>query len=138
MDKLFAADLLLVLHVSFVAFVIFGLVLTIIGKLLAWSWVRIRWFRVAHLICIGIVVVQSWLGLICPLTTWEMRLREQAGDVTYQGSFISHWLGKILYYQAPAWVFVAAYSVFAVLVIISWFWIPPRRTRRTRHPDEDR
>ena len=125
-----AADFLLILHVAFVAFVIFGLLLTIIGKFLSWSWVRVRWFRVLHLICIGVVVLQSWLGLICPLTTWEMGLREQAGDVTYQGSFISHWLGEILYYRAPAWVFMIAYTAFGALVVVSWFWVPPKRKRR--------
>jgi hypothetical protein len=121
-----AADLVLVSHALFVAFVVFGLVLVIAGKFFAWSWVRNRGFRIAHLVCIGIVVVQSWLGMICPLTTWEMTLRRQAGDAAYEGSFISHWLGELLYYQAPAWVFVMAYTLFGALVLISWFWVRPR------------
>ena len=126
MNKLLAADLLLVLHASFVAFVIFGLVLIIAGRFLSWSWVRNRWFRIVHVACIGIVVVQSWFGVICPLTTWEMALRSKAGDTTYEGSFISHWLGELLYYEAPAWVFVLAYTAFGALVLISWFWVRPR------------
>ncbi|MCP4299138.1 MAG: DUF2784 domain-containing protein, partial [Gammaproteobacteria bacterium] len=69
----------------------------------------------------------SWLGVICPLTTWEMVLRERAGAATYSGTFISHWLETILYYQAPAWVFTVCYTVFAAVVVASWFWVRPRR-----------
>ncbi len=121
-----AADLLLFAHVLFVAFVIFGLVLIVIGKLLDWAWVRNRWFRFAHLTAIGIVVLQSWLGIICPLTTWEMELRQRAGEFVYSGSFISHWLESLLYFQAPAWVFTVCYTIFAGAVVASWFWVRPR------------
>ena len=124
---LLAADLLLFGHALFVAFVVFGLALILAGGMLDWAWVRNRWFRIAHLAAIGIVVLQSWLGLICPLTIWEMALRERAGSDTYAGSFIAHWLDTLLYYQAPAWVFTACYTTFAALVVASWFWIPPRR-----------
>lgn len=127
-DQLFllGADLLLALHVVFVVFVIFGLVLVLLGRLRNWSWVRNPYFRIAHLVAIGIVVVQSWIGVICPLTTWEMALRERAGDAVYSGSFIANWLERLLYYQAPAWVFVVCYTVFGVLVLASWFWVRPR------------
>lgn len=122
----FAADLLLILHASFIAFVVLGLVLVILGGLLSWSWVRNRWFRIVHLACIGVVVVQAWLGMICPLTTWEMDLRRAAGDPGYEGSFVAHWLSELIYYEAPWWVFVVAYTVFGMLVVISWFWVRPR------------
>ncbi|MEA1079359.1 DUF2784 domain-containing protein [Marinobacter qingdaonensis] len=120
------ADALLVLHVLFVAFVVLGLVLIYLGHFLAWRWVRNFWFRVSHLVAIAIVVLQSWLGLICPLTTWEMALRERAGDASYEGSFIQHWLQAILYYSAPEWVFILSYTVFGGLVLFSWFLIRPR------------
>lgn len=129
MAYLIAADLLLLTHVLFVAFVVIGLVLILVGKFRHWSWVRNPWFRLVHVGSIGIVVLQSWLGVICPLTTWEMTLRERAGDTVYAGSFIAHWLEAILYYQAPPWVFVVAYTTFGALVVISWFWIHPRRFR---------
>jgi len=92
---LLAADAMLILHVLVTLFVIFGLVFTITGKLLSWSWVRNSWFRLLHLITIAFVAFQSWLGLVCPLTTWEMALREQAGDEVYAGSFISYWLDAL-------------------------------------------
>lgn len=127
---IFAADLLLVGHALFVAFVVFGLLLILAGGLLSWSWVRNPWFRWIHLGAIGVVVVQSWLGIVCPLTTWEMALRERAGDAVYSGSFISHWLGTLLYYRAPGWVFALVYTIFAGLVVAAWFRVRPHRFGR--------
>lgn len=124
-----AADLLLLGHVLFVAFVVFGFALVVIGKLRGWRWVRNPWFRVAHLAAIVVVALQSWLGVVCPLTTWEMALRRRAGDEVYSGTFISHWLDALLYYEAPAWAFIAGYTVFALAVAGCWFWVRPRSFR---------
>ena len=124
---LFAADVILLLHVLFVAFVVIGLALILIGKVRNWSWIRNPWFRLIHLAAITVVVVQSWLGLICPLTTIEMFFRSRAGDTVYSGSFISHWLDSILYYQVLPWIFILCYMAFAAVVVASWFWIRPRR-----------
>jgi hypothetical protein len=124
--SLLAADAILLLHVLFVAFVLVGLVLIFVGNVLNWSWVRNPLFRTAHLVAIGVVVIQSWLGVICPFTTWEMALRSRARNAVYSGSFISHWLETILYYHAPAWVFVGCYTVFGAVVVASWFLVRPR------------
>lgn len=122
---LLAADLVLALHALFVLFVISGLVLVLAGRVAGWTWVRNRVFRVVHLVCIGVVVLQSWLGMICPLTTLEMTLRARAGTETYPGSFIAHWLDALLYYRAPAWLFAVCYTAFGILVVASWFWVRP-------------
>jgi hypothetical protein len=129
-----AADLLLLGHVLFVAFVVFGFALVVIGKLVGWRWVRNPWFRVTHLAAIVVVALQSWLGVVCPLTTWEMALRRRAGDEVYSGTFISHWLDRLLYYDAPAWVFILCYTLFAAAVVGCWFWVRPRPLRE-RTPD---
>ena len=124
-----AADGLLVLHVLFVAFLVLGLLAIYAGRWLGWRWVRNYRFRLLHLAGIGFVVLQSWAGAICPLTTWEMQLRTMAGQSSYQGSFIQYWLQQLLYYDAPAWVFILAYSVFGGLVLASWFIVKPRKRR---------
>ena len=123
---LLAADAMLLGHVLYVAFVVLGFVAVLLGGVLGWGWVRNPWFRYLHLLAIGVVVVQSWFGIICPLTTWEMALRSLAGDTVYAGSFIAHWLGKLLYYNAPEWVFVLVYSAFGLLVVSSWYFVRPR------------
>ena len=123
---LFIADVLLITHVLFVAFVVGGLLAIIAGGLLSWPWVRNPWFRLAHLLSIAVVVVQSWAGIICPLTTLEMAVRARANGATYGGAFISHWLDKLLYYQLPEWVFVVVYSTFGALVLLTWYCVRPR------------
>jgi hypothetical protein len=121
------ADAVLAVHVGFVAFVVVGLVLVFAGGALGWRWVRNRRFRGLHLAAIAVVVAQAWLGVVCPLTTLEMALRRRAGDAAYAGSFIAHWMEELLYFDAPVWVFVVAYTVFGAVVVGSWWWVRPGR-----------
>ncbi|SDT91225.1 DUF2784 domain-containing protein [Halopseudomonas salegens] len=130
---LWLADFILVVHVLFVLFVVCGLLAIYLGYALQWQWVRNRFFRLAHLVAIAIVVLQAWLGVICPLTGWEMALRAKAGEAAYSGSFIQHWLQQLLYYSAPDWVFVLLYTVFGSLVLASWWLVRPHS--RSRQPD---
>ena len=122
-----AADVLLVSHSLFAAFLVLGLVAIFLGRWLSWAWVLNFWFCLSHLAAIAIVVFQTWVGTICPLTVWEMRLRELSGGERYKGSFIQHWVQTILYYEAPEWVFVVVYTLFAGLIVASWFIVPPKR-----------
>ncbi|OWV28370.1 DUF2784 domain-containing protein [Halomonas campaniensis] len=122
---LMLADTLLILHVLFVAFVVLGLVAIYAGYFWNWQWVRNRVFRIVHLCAIGYVVVQAWFGVVCPLTTWEMSLRAEAGAATYSGSFIQYWLHSLLYFTLPEWVFVVVYTLFGGLVLASWFVVKP-------------
>ncbi|HEY8706809.1 MAG TPA: DUF2784 domain-containing protein [Burkholderiaceae bacterium] len=124
--SLLLANAVLVVHVGIAAFVVAGLVLVIVGNLKHWGWVNNVGFRAAHVAAIGIVVAESWLGFVCPLTTLEMWLRSRAGAASYGGGFVEHWLQQFLYYSAPPWVFVAVYTVFALLVLASWWYFPPR------------
>ncbi len=120
------ANAVLLLHVGIAAFVVAGLLFVVAGNLKQWRWVNNAWLRTTHLTAIAIVVAESWLGFVCPLTTLEMWLRSRAGGASYKGDFIEHWLQPLLYYSAQAWVFVAAYTAFALLVLASWWYFPPR------------
>ena len=120
------ADAILVLHVGIVAFVILGAVAIFAGRT-RWPWVRgFRW-RVLHVSLMVFIALQAWLGALCPLTVWEQALRRRAGQQAYDESFIAHWLSRLIFFDAPWWSFVAAYSAFAALVIVAWFLVPPRR-----------
>ena len=89
-----AADMVLLLHVLFVVFVVLGLVLVLIGGARQWAWVRNPWFRLLHLLAIAVVVLQAWLGQLCPLTHLEVALRQRAGDAVYSGAFVAHYLDR--------------------------------------------
>lgn len=117
---------MLVLHVGVAVFVVLGLLLIIVGNIARWRWVNNLWLRLAHGMAIVVVVVEAWLGVACPLTLLEMSLRARAGAATYGGSFIEHWLSRLLFYEAPPWVFIVAYSAFGLLVAAVWWYFPPR------------
>ncbi len=114
------ADAILVIHFLFVVFVVLGLMLILLGLMAGWSWVHNRKFRIAHLAAIGIVVLQAWLGQLCPLTVWENDLRRLAGQSAYEETFVEHWLHEVLFYQAEPWVFAMIYTGFGVLVVLVW------------------
>jgi hypothetical protein len=127
---LFLANAVLAVHAGVVLFIVGGLILILVGGAVRWAWVRKPWFRVLHLAAIAYVVVESWLGIACPLTELEQWLRGRAGTPTHEGDFIAFWLGKLLFYQAQPWVFIAAYSVFALAVAWSWVSVRPGPLKR--------
>ena len=77
---------------------------------------------------ISLIAAESLLGIACPLTIWEDRLRGQE----IATGFIERWIDRLLFYEAPAWVFTLAYVAFAALVLLTWVAVPP--TRHARHP----
>jgi polyferredoxin len=119
------ADAILALHVAVVVFVVSLLPLVLIGGALGWRWVRHRGLRLTHLGLMLFIAAQTWLGVLCPLTVWEQALRRQAGHGQYAESFIEHWLSRMLYWDAPWWVFIATYTAFAGLVVAAWWWVRP-------------
>jgi polyferredoxin len=127
------ADAVLLVHAGYIVFVVLGLLLIVVGGALGWRWVRQRWFRLVHLAAIGLVVLQAWLGIVCPLTTLENHLRRQAGQSGYELGFIADRVQRVVFYEAPSWVFVVLYSAFGVLVLTS-FWLvrPDWRPRSSR------
>ncbi|MEO7385355.1 MAG: DUF2784 domain-containing protein [Gammaproteobacteria bacterium] len=128
------ADLVLVIHALFVGFVVIGFALILVGLGRGWRWVRHPGFRYAHLAAIGVVVVQAWFGIECPLTTLESALRASVGETGYADSFIQTWLYRLLFYRADAWVFGLVYTAFGAGVALVWWFAPPWR----RQPGTDR
>lgn len=121
------ADTVLLLHLGVVLFVVLGLPTIVIGNRFQWPWVNALGWRLAHLLAIGMVALQAWLGRYCPLTNLETWLREQAGETGYQASFLQHWIEQLIYYHAPLWVFALIYTAFGLLVAWAWWCYPPRR-----------
>jgi hypothetical protein len=92
--------------------------------------VRNPWFRLAHLAAIGFVCVEALTGAVCPLTTWEDKLRLLAGgEERYQASFVRHWLHQVLFFEADQRFFTIAYATFFAAVALSLWVVPPRWRR---------
>ncbi len=110
------ADAVLALHVLVVLFNVGGMVAIIAGGLRGWTWSRHRGFRLTHLVLVAFVTLEALFGITCPLTAWEDSLRARETTQTFVGRFLT-WL---IYWDAPPWVFAAAYTAF--LVSVAWAW----------------
>ncbi len=135
------ADCVMVVHFAYVAFVVVGLLLIVLGVLLGWNWVRGFTFRLLHLAAIGLVVAEAILGVVCPLTTWERGLRTLAGQATSDEGFLAGWLHAVMFFRAEPWVFTTAYVVFGLIVLATFVLAPPRVPARlarakTQHTSE--
>jgi len=100
------ADLVLVLHATFIVFVVLG------GLLVLWR----RGFAWLHLPAAIWGVLIEFLGWICPLTYLENDLRRAAGDSAYSGDFIEHYLAPLVYPAALTPEIQVALGLAALLV----------------------
>ena len=84
---LFLADFVLVIHMLFIVFVVFG-------GLIVLKWYRIIWL---HIPCVIWGALIEFFGWICPLTYLENYFRELGNANSYEGGFIQHYLIPIVY-----------------------------------------
>lgn len=123
MTTRWAADAVLILHLSFI-------VLACLGGWLAWFWPRVLWVQLP---AAGWAVWIELSGRICPLTYLENDLRLQAGQAGYKSSFVEHHLLGVIYPQGltrEIQVIIAA--VVIVLNLLAWGVLLRRRHLR-RH-----
>jgi len=81
------ADLVLVVHITFVLFVV-------LGGLLVLRWPRAAWLHIPAAIW-GVLI--EYTGWICPLTPLENSFRARGGEMGYSGGFIEHYIQPLLY-----------------------------------------
>ena len=99
------ADLVLVIHGLFVAFVVFG------GLLALWK-PRMAFWHLPALAWGAMVIGMGW---ICPLTPLEVSLRERAGQEGYAGGFIEHYVLGIIY---PEGITRATQMLLAAVLVV--------------------
>lgn len=108
-----AADTLFVIHLMFIVFVV-------LGGLLVAKW---RWLVFLHLpaaIWGALIEFRSWP---CPLTPWEKQLRHAAGEAGYEGGFIEHYLGPVIYPTLPLdniQIILGSIVIVTNLLVYSW------------------
>lgn len=120
MSYLLLADLLLLLHFAFVAFVV-------AGGLAVWRWPRAAW---VHLPAVAWGAGIEWSGAVCPLTPLENRLRALGGGVTYPGDFVGEYLLPVLYpagLTRPVQVALGVFVVALNAAVYGW-WLYRGRT----------
>ncbi|MGZ4968843.1 MAG: DUF2784 domain-containing protein [Methylobacter sp.] len=119
----FFADFVLIIHLLFIGFVIFGGLLVF----------RSRWFALVHIpaACWGAFIELT--GGLCPLTATEVGFRQLAGDAGYSGGFIEHYLLPVIYpagltrdvqFALAALVMLINIAIYGRLVYWLWFLRP--------------
>ena len=107
MKYIVAADAVMGFHFLFIAFALFG------SFLVLWK----RWILWLHLPALAWGAYIETSGNICPLTPLENHFRTLAGQDTYYGGFIAHYVGPIIY---PAGLTRSAqYLALGVLIAVN-------------------
>lgn len=117
-----AADLMLALHLGFIAFVVSGGLLVL----------RYRWIVYLHIPAAIWGAFVEISGRICPLTTWENSFRQSAGESGYAESFVEHYLVPVIY---PAGLTrsvqfaIAGFVIVTNVVIYAWLLYRWKKSR---------
>ncbi|MBI4541541.1 MAG: DUF2784 domain-containing protein [Gemmatimonadetes bacterium] len=114
------ADLVLVVHLGFVAFVV-------AGGLLVLRWPQLAWVHAPAAIW-GILI--EYAGFVCPLTPLEVALRQHGGEIGYAGGFIEHYVTAILYPSGLTRGIQIALGSFALVINLAVYWQVAARWRR--------
>ena len=77
----------MLIHLAFVLFVA-------LGGLLVLKWPRIAWL---HIPCALWGMAIEFGGWMCPLTTLEQHYLQLAGEDSYSGGFLQHYIWPLLY-----------------------------------------
>jgi hypothetical protein len=118
---LLLADLIVLLHIAFIAFVV-------TGGLLSLRWPRAAWL---HLPAAAWAAAVEFFGWICPLTPLENALRQASGAGAYGGDFVPRYLLPILY---PAGLTAQIQMLLGIGVLVVnaaiYGWVLRRRSTR--------
>lgn len=123
------ADLVLAIHIAYVAYILLGLVLILVGWARNWNWIRNPWFRLTHFAAILIVVLELIFQTSCPLTIWEVSLRTSAGQTVSEATFIGRLMHYLLFVAVPGWMAQAIYIGVALVIALAFVLAPPRLRR---------
>jgi hypothetical protein len=119
-----AADLLLIAHLAFVGFVLFGAVLVARWrKLMPWHIAAVIWG-----------VLTEFVGIICPLAPLEVHLRQLSGAAGYRGDFIEHYIVSVLYpagLTRELQIWLGLIALLPNVIVYAWLIARRRRARST-------
>jgi len=135
------ADLVVLLHFAWILFILWGFILLVCSSISVYvlpaakNRLRTffdRWvFRTIHLSGIVYVAILTVLGKYCPLTILENKLREQYNtELAYPGSFVVHYIEKIVYPEANFLLFVIPTIIIAVFTVLMFIIRPPSKIKQ--------
>jgi Protein of Unknown function (DUF2784) len=115
-----AADGVVAFHFAWILFLIGG---AIIGG-------RVRWVMWTHLAALGYSVLLQVFSWTCPLTYLELWLWNRTPSGSYSGSFIAHYLEKLIYMEIPRGLLFVLTVV--VIIVSAAVYLKPLRKSAAR------
>jgi hypothetical protein len=115
------AELILAVHLLVIGFNVFGLVAVPLGAWRGWRFVRVRWWRVLHLVSLGLVALQALAGRACLLTIWQQDLTGTAHTPLIMG-----WINRVIFWPLPIWAFTVGYVAVAAYAVALFWIVPPQ------------
>lgn len=128
------ADLVVAVHIAYVAYIIVGFALILAGLARGWAWARNPWLRLTHLAAILIVVLELIIKATCPLTVLELKFRSLAGQPMTETTFVERLMYHVLSGWLPGSVTNSVYVVVALAITATFVLAPPRRRRVSQMP----
>ncbi len=116
------ADLILIFHLLIIIFVSSLFFFIPIGYYKDWKWTRNFLLRITHICLITFITVETFFGIICPLTIFENHLR----NILTETSLINLWVSKLIYWNLPTSYFLTIYSLCFIWTLFMWFYFPPK------------
>ena len=114
-----AADVVVAIHFGWILFLIGG---AFIGR-------RVRWVKWTHLAALGYSVLLQAFSWICPLTYLELWLWNRTPAGSYSGSFIAHYLEKLVCMEIPrGLVFALTVAVIVISAVVYYRAAPKTPT----------
>ena len=115
------SEIVLLFHFCIFLFMVLGFFLIPLGYNQKWEWVKNRYYRLIHLILMGIIFIETILGFMCPLTILENFLRN---DIEIDNK-ITQIIHQIMYWNLPTYQFIILYLLSLLYLIFLWFFFKP-------------
>jgi Protein of Unknown function (DUF2784) len=119
------ASIVVLIHLAYFVFVVYGFVAIVIGAKLRWKWIRNPWFRIAHVLSVFIVLAEDAFGLNCPLNVAEASLRSPETDAVGSSGGTGNVLDLLLHHTLSERALDALYWTLGPTFILLLFIVRP-------------
>jgi hypothetical protein len=107
----FLADAVVLFHFCWIIFILIG----------GWWGRRYRAIKILHISALVLALLVETFDWFCPLTHLEVWLRVRGAQGSYTGAFITHYLNKLIYLDAPHAPIVVA--TFLICLGNAWLYL---------------
>lgn len=117
------ADLIVIVHLSFIIFVTLGGILVLYRRKVMWVHIPLALW--------GIIV--EYFNILCPLTPLENYFRYKAGRETYEGDFVGNYILPLIYPEGltrTTQILLGSFVILLNVLIYGYIFVRYRRKQK--------